>query len=240
MVALDFYIYPGSAPCSAVQMTAKALGVELNLKNVDLSAGEQFKPEFLKVSIAINVRGKRTNILLIRRNIYCHQINPQHVIPTLVTETGVALWESRAIITYLVEKYGKNDDLYPSEPLKRAIVNQRLYFDMGTLYQRLMEKYYPMILDKFKGRVVPNADENLANAVDFLNKFLEGQNFVAGDMFTVADISTLATVSTLKVCGFDCTPYPNVVAWFDRSKAIAPGYEINEEHNQAFKKLFGK
>lgn len=54
MVAHDFYIYPGSAPCSAVQMTAKAVGVELNIKIVDLVDGEQFKPEFLKVSIATN------------------------------------------------------------------------------------------------------------------------------------------------------------------------------------------
>lgn len=123
--------------------------------------------------------------------------------------------------------------------MKRAFVNQRLYFDMGTLYQRFMEKYYPLLFDKYKGRVVPNADENLANAVSFLNTFLEGQNFVAGDSFTVADISTLATVSTLNVCGFDISPYPNVVAWFDRTKAIAPAYEINEAHNEAFKKFFG-
>lgn len=109
---------------------------------------------------------------------------------------------------------------------------------MGTLYQRLMEKYYPMLFDEYKGRFVPNADQNLANAVGFLNTFLEGNNFVAGDSFTLADISSLAAVSVLKACAFDISPYPNAVAWFDRSKAIAPGYEINEEHSNQFKKFF--
>lgn len=47
---MDFYYVPGSAPCRAVQMTAKAVGVELNLKLTNLMAGEHLKPEFIAVS----------------------------------------------------------------------------------------------------------------------------------------------------------------------------------------------
>lgn len=47
---MDFYYVPGSAPCRAVQMTAKAVGVELNLKLTNLMAGEHLKPEFVAVS----------------------------------------------------------------------------------------------------------------------------------------------------------------------------------------------
>lgn len=48
---MDFYYLPGSAPCRAVQMTAAAVGVELNPKLVNLMNGDQLKPEFLKVII---------------------------------------------------------------------------------------------------------------------------------------------------------------------------------------------
>lgn len=40
---------------------------------------------------------------------------------------------SRAIIIYLVEKYGKNDQLYPKDAQKRAIVNRMLFFDVIPL-----------------------------------------------------------------------------------------------------------
>lgn len=64
---IDLYYVPGSSPCRAVLLTAKALGLELNLKLVDLHHGEHMKPEFLKM-------------------------NPQHTVPTL-NDNGFCLWE---------------------------------------------------------------------------------------------------------------------------------------------------
>lgn len=102
------------------------------------------------------------------------QINPQHTVPTLVDD-GFALWESRAIMVYLVEKYGKTASLYPSDPKARAVVNQRLYFDLGTLYQRLADYYYPQIFAKAPAN--PDNLKKLEDAVGFLNTFLEGQTY---------------------------------------------------------------
>ena len=62
------------------------------------------------------------------------QINPHHTIPTLV-DGDFKLNESRAIAGYLVQKYGKDDSLYPKPPALRAVVDQRMYFDMGILYK---------------------------------------------------------------------------------------------------------
>lgn len=44
-------------------------------------------------------------------------------------------------MTYLANKYGKDDSLYPKDPQKRAIVDQRLYFDGGSLYQSFADCY---------------------------------------------------------------------------------------------------
>lgn len=209
-MAIDLYYLPGSAPCRAVQLGAKAVGVELNLKLTNLLSGEHLKPEFIA-------------------------LNPQHTIPT-ISDNGFNLWESRAILVYLAEKYGKTDSLYPKDPQKRAVVNQRLYFDQGTLYQRLADYYYPQIFAK----QAPNADllKKLEDAVQFLDGFLANSEYAAGDNLTLADISLVATVSTLEVAKFDLSKYSNVSRWLAKCKATCPGYDINEAGVQEFKKFF--
>lgn len=64
---LDYYYILASAPCRGPMMTARALGIELNLKSVDLFKQEQLKPEFVAM-------------------------NPQHVVPTL-KDGDLVLWE---------------------------------------------------------------------------------------------------------------------------------------------------
>ncbi|XP_070490035.1 glutathione S-transferase 1-1-like [Chironomus tepperi] len=206
---MDFYYMPGSAPCRAVQMTAAAVGANLNLKFLNLMAGEQLKPEFVK-------------------------INPQHVIPTLV-DGDFPLWESRAICVYLVEKFGK-EELFPKCPKARAVVNQRLYFDMGTLYQKFFEYYYPQLFAKAPAD--PEKFKAMETAMGFFNTFLEKSKYAAGDNLTVADISLVATVSTYDAAGFDLTKYPNVNKWFQLCKKTVPGYDINQAGVDEFKKLF--
>ncbi len=61
-------------------------------------------------------------------------MNPQHNIPTL-KDGDFVMNESRAAAAYLVAKYGKDDSLYPKDVKVRAVIDQRLYFDMGTFYK---------------------------------------------------------------------------------------------------------
>ncbi|XP_037952184.1 glutathione S-transferase 1-1-like [Teleopsis dalmanni] len=198
---MDFYCFPQSVPNRAVIMTAAAVGVKLNRIPLKLLAGEHLKhAEFMK-------------------------INPQHMVPTIV-DNGFVLWESRAIMTYLIEQYGKDDSLYPKDPKKRALINQRLYFDMGTLYKALGDYYYPQLAKKSKGD--PALYKNIETAFEFLNTFLEDQLYVAGDTFTVADIALVATVSTFANAEFDFSKYENVMKWWENVKKVTPGFEENQ------------
>ncbi|XP_017145264.1 glutathione S-transferase 1-1 [Drosophila miranda] len=207
---MDFYYHPGSAPCRSVMMTAKALGVDLNLKFVNVLEGEQLKPEFV-------------------------QLNPQHTIPTLV-DNGFIIWESRAIMIYLVEKYGKDDDsLYPADPQKRAVINQRLYFDMGSMFESFYQAIFPQIRDKTPAN--PEAMLKVDKAFGLLNTFLEEDDFVAGASLTVADIAILSSVSTFEVVDYDISQYPNVAKWYENAKEVTPGWEQNWEGVVLLKKF---
>lgn len=205
-----------SAPCRSVLMTAAALKINLNLKPLNLMIGEHLTPEFLK-------------------------INPQHTIPTLV-DNEFAIWESRAICVYLVEKYGKTyDPLFSKEdPKTKAVINQRLYFDMGTLFKQFYD-YYMAVFFGRKGN--PEDLKKLQDSVEFLNTFLETSAFVAGTpCLSVADLCIFATVSTIESFDFDFTPYPRVSNWLAMMKETAPGRDLNaegvSEMKEAIKKFY--
>ncbi|XP_067618335.1 glutathione S-transferase 1-1-like [Eurosta solidaginis] len=197
---MDFYYKPASPPCRSVLLAANQLGIELNKKVVSLQAGEHLKPEYLK-------------------------LNPQHTVPTVV-DNGFAIWESRAILIYLVQKYGKDDSLYPKHPQQQAVVNQRLFFDLGSLSKSFGDYYIPLIFAKKPAD--PEKYKAVETAVEFLNTFLEGNDYVAGDHLTVADLSILASISTLDAVGFELSKYANVTRWYESCKKL-PGWQENWE-----------
>lgn len=201
-----------SPPCRAVLMTRKALGLSLNIKECRLFEGEHLKPEFLK-------------------------INPQHTLPTL--EDGeVVLVNSHAINIYLVEKYGRDDTLYPKDPVKKALVNQRLFFDEGTVFKALYDIMKYTVARNFGGdrNAIPEIDKMKArDAYTFLEAFLEGQTWVAGTTPTLADLHLVSTVTTLDVVApFEKDKHPNILKWLEKCQSL-PYYSENARGLEAYK-----
>ena len=64
------------------------------------------------------------------------KLNPQHTIPVLVDD-GKTIRDSHAIMIYLVDKYGKSNDLYPKDHYLRSKINAALHFESGIIFARL-------------------------------------------------------------------------------------------------------
>ena len=69
--------------------------------------------------------------------------------------------------------------------------------------------------------------ERFKEVMGWVNDFIKPTGYAAGtDHLTVADIAFLATFSTIAATEhFDLTPYPDVLAWFDKVKKEIPNYE---------------
>jgi len=201
-MGLDYYNLEASAPCRGPRLTAAALGLTLNIKPVDLMKKEQMTPEYLKM-------------------------NPQHTVPTM-NDDGFCLWESRAISSYLVSAYGKDDTLYPKCPKARAVVDQRLYFDMGSLYLKFGDCIYPVIFGGVKD-IPAEKKTAMADTLTLLDGFIGCPGgYVAGKHITIADHAIAATISTMAEAGVDLSPYSNITDWYKRVQTEMPGYaEVN-------------
>ncbi|CAH2107521.1 unnamed protein product [Euphydryas editha] len=176
-----------SPPVCAALMICEIHNVPVEMIDVDLIKKDNLKPEFLKK-------------------------NPLHTIP-LLEDDDLIIHDSHVILTYLTEKYGKDESLYPKDPKQRAQVDQKLFFDT-LLFFRLRSISYAAI---FEGVRKPTEKQlkDLDEAYSFLEAFLSKTKFIAGDNMTIADISILATVSAIRhIVPIDGNKYPNVQSWF--------------------------
>ncbi|CAG2111444.1 unnamed protein product [Medioppia subpectinata] len=199
-MTIDLYFNRYSGPVRAVWMTVRQLKLDVNFKPVDLAVSEQLKPEFLA-------------------------LNPFHTVPTLVDD-GFALWESRAIMQYLCNRYAPDSTLYPKDPKQRALVDRSLNFDL-TLLNQIEEVVFTPI---FSG-APPSADKVTAlnNSFKNLDQVLIKQNkYLVGDQLTLADLSLLAYWVYLEKSNTDVSAYPNFQRWVAGLKAELPYYnEVN-------------
>lgn len=110
MAPLVLYHSPISPFSRSVLLLTRFLDIEVDVKVLDLlGKKEQLEEWFVS-------------------------INPQHCVPT-IDDNGFILWESRAILSFLMETRAAH--LLPTSPKEKAILNQRLQFELGGLTDKM-------------------------------------------------------------------------------------------------------
>jgi glutathione S-transferase len=141
------------------------------------------------------------------------QINPTGKVPTL-QDGEFFLFETQAILYYLVRKYGKGRLWADSIEEEADILRWSLFIS-----NQLEASALDMLL-QFKGTLQDSnafdkASATLERFLPALEAQLEGKDYLVGDK-TIADIHGAMVLSWPKIAGFDYSPYPNVAAWVRR------------------------
>ncbi|TDG51813.1 hypothetical protein AWZ03_001873 [Drosophila navojoa] len=201
MGKLVLYGVEASPPVRACKMTLNALGLQYEYKLVNILAGDQLSKEFtLK--------------------------NPQHTVPML-EDDGKCIWDSHAIMAYLVRKYGKDDSLYPKDYYKRAVVDQRLHFESGVVFQGCIRNIAAPIFYRNESEVPRYMIDGIFDMYDFLEAFLGNQDYLCGSTLTLADFSCISSVaSLLGLAPIESKRYPKLSAWIARMEQL-PDYQSN-------------
>jgi glutathione S-transferase len=144
---------------------------------------------------------------------------PAHLTPML-EEEGLprgALGESCAIMAYLCNRHGL-DRFYPTEPGERAMVDNAMFYLIGTLYPLVARATYPTLgfaqyagevatseaSDEMKAKAQRGAEAAIADPLDVYRAFfLDGNRFIGGEGPSIADIRLTATVEFLRAIDFE-------------------------------------
>jgi glutathione S-transferase len=149
------------------------------------------------------------------------ELNPRGEVPVL-EDGGVVLWDSAAILVYLARKYG-GDKWLPADPALMGQVMQWVALagneiQFGLQYARrgvLQNRWTAGTLEQ--GQIMGRA------ALDALEGRLKGNEWLALGRPTIADIACFPYIETAPEARLPLDPYPAVVAWLARCKAL-PGW----------------
>ena len=161
---------------------------------INIGTGDQFKPDFLKIS-------------------------PNNKIPALVDPKGpdgkpISVFESGAILVYLAAKYGK---FMPKSDRQKYEVLQWLINQMGGVGPMLGQNHHfrlyapeklPYAIDRYT-----NEAKRIYGVID---KQLTGSKFIAGSQYTIADMAIFPWLRNWANQGIVLSDYPHLKEWFDK------------------------
>ena len=212
---IELYTWP-TPNGHKVHIMLEETGLAYNVHPIDISAGDQFDPDFLKIS-------------------------PNNKMPAIVDPEGpggepISLFESGAILIYLAEKTGR---FLPEAPRARYETLQWLMWQMGGLGPMLGQAHH---FRQYAPEQIPYAVDRYTNEARRLyhvaDRRLGEARFLAGDDYTIADIASFPWTRSHERQGVDFADYPNVKRWFDEiaaRPAVERGVEVLAERRSTGK-----
>ena len=180
-----------------VTILLEELGWEYKAIPVNIGIGDQFKPEFLKIS-------------------------PNNRIPAMVDHDGpdgrpIAIFESGAILMYLAEKSGWK--FMPHDVRRRYDVVQWLMFQMASVGPMLGQSHH---FRRYAPEKLPYAIDRYTNEArriyGVIDKRVGEVPYLAGD-YSIADMAAYPWIRPHNWQGQNLEDFPNLKRWYDAIEA---------------------
>jgi GST-like protein len=227
MLDLYFWTTPNGYK---VTILLEELGLQYNVVPVHIGKGEQFNPDFLKIS-------------------------PNNKIPALVDHKShdgrpITLFESGAIMMYLAEISGRR--FMPVDLRQRYQVIQWLMFQIGNLGPMLGQAHH---FRRYAKEQIAYAIERYTSEATRLYRVLDKRlgeaEFLAGD-YSIADMAVYPWLRPHKWQGQDISAWPNLQRWYNAVRARPAvqrglavmserlGTSLKKPSSEAWNVLFGE
>lgn len=187
-IALHYWPTPNG---HKISIMLEELGVPYDLHFVNISKGDQFKPDFLAIS-------------------------PNNKMPAIVDPEGpdgqpISVFESGAILLYLGRKFGR---FYPTaDERARVAVEEWLMWQMGGFGPMLGQgNHFRIYAPEKIPYAIKRYEDETHRLYGVLDKRLAGRDFVAGD-YSIADIAIIGWAKGMERQGVEPAEFPNVARW---------------------------
>jgi len=184
-----------------ISIMLEEIGYKYKLTKIDISNGEQFKPEFIKLS-------------------------PFSKIPIIIDhDKNETIFESGAILIYLGEKSGK---FYDNE--NRLKINQWLMAQMGYVGPMIGQHHQFHHYNPGKSEFGEERYFKITKRIyQELDDRLKDSKFLAGEKYTIADIATWPWIARHEWHDIGLKNFKNLSRWYSeisKREAVVRGYQF--------------
>ena len=184
-----------------ISIMLEEIGYEYKVINIDLNKGDQFKPEFKKIS-------------------------PFSKIPVIIDQdNNKNIFESGAILMYLAEQSGK---FYDTKD--RLEINQWLMAQMGYIGPMLGQHHQFHHYNPGKSQFGEERYFKISKRIyEELDERLSRSRFLAGENYTIADIGTFPWIARHEWHDIGLKNYKNLTRWYveiSKREAVKKGFKF--------------